>query len=50
MIHDASRFVMHFKRAIEQSPLQVYASGLVFSPARSLRKAYFREVEPKGRL
>ena len=38
---------MHFKRAIEQSPLQAYASGLVFSPARSLIKAYFRDEEPR---
>jgi WD40 repeat protein len=38
---------MYFKRAIEQCPLQPYASGLVFSPSRSLIKALFIEEEPK---
>jgi WD40 repeat protein len=38
---------MHFKRAIEQSPLQAYTSALVFSPSRSLIRRLFKEGEPK---
>jgi WD40 repeat protein len=38
---------MYHKRAIENSPLQVYASALVFSPARSLIRGLFKKEEPK---
>jgi hypothetical protein len=38
---------MHFKRAIEQSPLQAYTSALVFSPVCSLIRGLFKEEEPK---
>src|SRR5277367_2866229 len=38
---------MYHKRAIENSPLQAYASALVFSPARSLIRGLFKEEEPK---
>jgi WD40 repeat protein len=38
---------MHFKRAMEQSPLQAYTSALVFSPACSLIRGLFKEEEPK---
>jgi hypothetical protein len=38
---------MYHKWAIENSPLQAYASALVFNPARSLTKALFIEEEPK---
>jgi len=38
---------MYFKRAIEQSPLQVYISGLVFSPYCSLAKANLKNEWPK---
>src|SRR6266536_2240988 len=38
---------MYYKRAIEKSPLQVYVSALVFSPARSLIRGLFKEEEPK---
>jgi WD40 repeat protein len=37
---------MYHKRLIENSPLQVYASALLFSPARSLIRCYFKEEEP----
>jgi WD40 repeat protein len=36
-----------FKLAIENSPLQAYASPLIFSPARSLIRDLFRHEEPK---
>jgi WD40 repeat protein len=38
---------MFHKLAIENSPLQAYASALVFSPARSLIRCLFKEEEPK---
>jgi WD40 repeat protein len=38
---------MYHKWAIENSPLQAYASALVFSPARSQIKVLFKEEEPK---
>jgi WD40 repeat protein len=38
---------MYHKWAIENSPLQAYASALVFSPARSLTRVLFRKEEPK---
>ena len=38
---------MYHKRAIENSPLQAYASALVFSPTRSLTRGLFKEEEPK---
>src|ERR1700751_4422837 len=37
---------MYHKRAIENSPLQAYASALLFSPARSLIRYLFKEEEP----
>jgi WD40 repeat protein len=47
LVRDARRFIMYHKRAIENSPLQVYASALVFSPARSLIRGLFKKEEPK---
>jgi WD40 repeat protein len=38
---------MSHKLAIENSPLQAYASALLFSPARSLIRSLFRHEEPK---
>jgi WD40 repeat protein len=38
---------MYHKQAIQISPLQVYASALLFSPAGSLIRRHFREEEPK---
>src|SRR5271156_3503081 len=38
---------MYHKRAIENSPLQAYASALLFSPVRSLIRCLFKEEEPK---
>ncbi|KAH6661851.1 NWD1 like protein, partial [Halenospora varia] len=36
LVYDARRFIMSHKLAIENSPLQTYASALLFSPAHSL--------------
>jgi WD40 repeat protein len=47
LVRDARRFIMYHKRAIENYPLQAYASALLFSPARSLIRCLFKEEEPK---
>ncbi|KAL2126257.1 hypothetical protein VTI74DRAFT_1305 [Chaetomium olivicolor] len=46
-VHDACRFILYHKWAIENTPLQVYASALVFSPARSITRNQFETEEPK---
>jgi WD40 repeat protein len=38
---------MYHKWSIENTPLQAYASALVFSPASSLTRDRFKEEEPK---
>src|SRR5947207_2753392 len=38
---------MYHKRAIETSPLQAYASALIFSPTGSLMRRHFKKEEPK---
>src|SRR6266516_4342864 len=38
---------MYHKGAIENSPLQAYASALLFSPVRSLIRCHFKREEPK---
>ncbi|EAQ85350.1 hypothetical protein CHGG_09364 [Chaetomium globosum CBS 148.51] len=40
-------FILYHKWAIENSPLQVYASALVFSPARSITRNQFENEEAK---
>ncbi|RFN45007.1 nwd1 protein [Fusarium flagelliforme] len=46
LLRDARRFILSHKRAIEITPLQVYASALVFSPTRSLIRELFEKEEP----
>src|SRR5205814_4181678 len=41
------RFLMFFKWALENNPLQAYASALVFSPVCSLTKYLTKKEEPK---
>ena len=38
---------MHFKRGIEQCPLQAYTSALMFSPSRGLIRSLFKRDEPQ---
>ncbi|KAF1814946.1 WD40 repeat-like protein [Eremomyces bilateralis CBS 781.70] len=40
-IHDAKRFVLYSRRAIEQAPLQTYCSALAFAPIRSIIRKQF---------
>jgi WD40 repeat protein len=39
---------MYHIQAIQNSPLQVYVSALLFSPERSLIRYHFKEEEPKN--
>ncbi|KAH7012389.1 vegetative incompatibility protein HET-E-1 [Macrophomina phaseolina] len=47
LVHDANRFIMYHKGAIESNPLQAYASALLFSPLTSLVRRHFQHQEPK---
>ncbi|KAK0749759.1 hypothetical protein B0T18DRAFT_487591 [Schizothecium vesticola] len=44
-LHDIRRFVMNSRSIIDIAPLQVYASALVFSPARSITRGLFKQEE-----
>ncbi|KAF5230264.1 hypothetical protein FAUST_9885 [Fusarium austroamericanum] len=46
LLQDARRFILSHKRSIEISPLQAYASALVFSPENSLIRQLFKKEEP----
>ncbi|OCK72839.1 HET-domain-containing protein, partial [Lepidopterella palustris CBS 459.81] len=46
LVQDARRFIMSHKWAIENNPLQAYASALIFSPTHSLIKTLFKREEP----
>ncbi|KAF2184206.1 WD40 repeat-like protein [Zopfia rhizophila CBS 207.26] len=47
LLQDARLFIMYHIQAIQNSPLQVYVSALIFSPDRSLIRSYFKEEELK---
>src|SRR4051812_42141974 len=42
LVQDTRRFIMYHKGTIENSPLQIYASALLCSPARSQIRQLFR--------
>ncbi|KAF2688999.1 NWD1 protein, partial [Lentithecium fluviatile CBS 122367] len=46
LLGDAHRFIMSHKWAIENYPLQAYASALLFSLTRSLTRCLFKREEP----
>ncbi|KAH6953588.1 hypothetical protein DER45DRAFT_381485 [Fusarium avenaceum] len=46
-LDDANRFLLFHKKTIEETPLQLYDSALVFSPKQSIVKALFQEEAPK---
>ncbi|KAG4427767.1 hypothetical protein IFR05_016752, partial [Cadophora sp. M221] len=45
-IHDIRRFVVSNRSIIEQAPLQVYCSALVFAPEKSIVRNTFKECIP----
>ncbi|KIL90044.1 hypothetical protein FAVG1_06782 [Fusarium avenaceum] len=47
LIKDSLRFLLFFNPVIESHPLQIYASGLLFSPKKSLIRDLFEEHTPK---
>ncbi|KAJ5767774.1 WD40 repeat-like protein [Penicillium manginii] len=44
---DEYRFILYHRVAIESKPLQVYHSGLIFSPKESITKSQFELQELK---
>ncbi|EUC41350.1 hypothetical protein COCMIDRAFT_8917 [Bipolaris oryzae ATCC 44560] len=42
LIYDAWRFIMHHKNMIKRWPLQIYTSGILFSPRKSIIKNIFK--------
>ena len=47
LVRDAQRFIRHNKWVIENTPLQAYASALVFSPTHSLMRQLWEKEEPE---
>ncbi|KAH8799655.1 hypothetical protein F5884DRAFT_112869 [Xylogone sp. PMI_703] len=45
-VHDAKRFVLYSRSAIEHTPLQLYCSALVFSPEKSVIRKQFEKCIP----
>ncbi|KAI0439903.1 quinon protein alcohol dehydrogenase-like superfamily [Xylaria telfairii] len=50
LVYDAMRFSRYHKPAIEAAPLQVYGSGLAFSPTRSVVRKLFLNKKPEWLL
>ncbi|KAF1937824.1 hypothetical protein EJ02DRAFT_355910, partial [Clathrospora elynae] len=46
-VHDMKRFALYGRAAIEQAPLQVYYSTLVFTPSNSVVKMQFTHALPE---
>ncbi|KAI9731430.1 MAG: hypothetical protein M1818_007820 [Claussenomyces sp. TS43310] len=46
-VHDGYRFIQYHKYRIENAPLQIYSSALLFSPARSIIRNQFQNEEPR---
>src|SRR5205809_8046245 len=45
LVNDARRFTLSFRSIIEATPMQIYSSALIFSPARSIiRNHFFGEI------
>ena len=45
-IHDAKRFALHNRSIIEEAPLQIYCSALVFAPEMSIVRGHFKNQIP----
>ncbi|KAL4864411.1 hypothetical protein BDV12DRAFT_11428 [Aspergillus spectabilis] len=46
IINDAKRFTLHNRVVIENAPLQIYCSAIVFAPQQSLVRQQFLKVTP----
>src|SRR5579862_1147861 len=44
--HDMKRFALYIRPAIEQAPLQIYCSGLIFVPTMSIVRKQFEDRMP----
>jgi WD40 repeat protein len=47
IVYDAKRFLLSHSSIIEEAPLQVYCSALVFSPEKSITRAHYSHLAPK---
>ncbi|KAJ4214072.1 hypothetical protein NW759_010598 [Fusarium solani] len=47
LVEDSCRFFLYFRPVIEVHPLQIYMSGLLFSPEESLIRRHFEQYSPK---
>ncbi|OBT67626.1 hypothetical protein VE03_03802 [Pseudogymnoascus sp. 23342-1-I1] len=45
-IYDARRFVIYSRSVIEQAPLQLYCSALIFAPEKSIIRGTFKKCIP----
>src|SRR5277367_5961518 len=46
LISDAKRFVLYNRSIIEDAPLQVYSSALIFAPEKSIIREQFQQQIP----
>ncbi|XHG01756.1 hypothetical protein AWENTII_005126 [Aspergillus wentii] len=46
-VEDGKRFITTFRSTIEEFPLQLYTSALLFTPRRSIVRHYFEEEIPR---
>ncbi|KAJ5894617.1 NACHT and WD40 domain protein [Penicillium taxi] len=42
-LHDAKRFILKFRFIADEAPLQIYSSGILFSPRKMIIRNYLRE-------
>ncbi|KAJ6028364.1 WD40 repeat-like protein [Penicillium herquei] len=47
LIRDSNRFILQNRQTMENYPLQIYVSALLFSPEKSLVRVHFKVEEPK---
>ena len=47
LVRDTRRFILHNRWVIENAPLQIYVSALVFSPTHSLTREQWKKEEPE---
>ena len=46
-VHDAIRVLRQFRPAVEEAPLQIYCSTLIFSPENSIVRQNFKQDTPR---